>query len=180
MSHLMLFFSPLSLICIDTQLGQGLPLHWTLKNLANDVLMLKVLVTEGDGGQQQQQQQAPTDDSLVWGGMRESVVQILPHASIIVPYEVVPLATGPVALPRLNLTILSSAAGGVGGGGKEEPAPARVSYRYLENAPSAAAAAAAPPTQTMSGDALNKNSSLRHVFVLPAEECCYYNPPTMR
>ena len=166
---------------LEVRAGQPFRLRWTLENLLPDRLLdLRVLVAEGGGGPAG----VSSEEALVFGGIRESVVQLLPRRSLALAYRVVALVTGPVALPRLVLTPLSPPPAQADAGDSGAPQQQqqqqqpllRVSYRYVDNVMSAsgAAAAAVLPTPSSTGgpdqqqpQAAPAPADTRHLFVLP-------------
>jgi len=165
---------------LEATLGRAFKLRWTLRNLTGKVLTQRVLIKEGGGGNSG----PSTEEALVWSGARESVVQVLPQESLQLRYCVVPVLTGPIALPRLVLTRMpdgsssssssssSSRSSKKGEGGASSPLPLRVAYRYVDNVLSNSALLPSTP-----GSAENRGggtggqsglpSDTRHLFVFP-------------
>ncbi|KAM3571497.1 hypothetical protein VYU27_006473 [Nannochloropsis oceanica] len=151
----------------DVILGQAFKLRWTLRNLTEKVLTIRVVLKEGGGGNSG----PSTEEALVWSGARESVVQILPHESIHLRYRVVAVLTGPIALPRLVLTQMPDAAA-VSSSKKEEGGtslPLRVAYRYVDNVLSNSTLSLSTPRSAENRGSVvgGQPSDTRHLFVIP-------------
>lgn len=152
---------------LEAMLGQAFKLHWTLRNLTEKVLTLRVVLKEGGGGNSG----PSTEEALVWSGARESVVQVLPHESLHLRYRVVAVLTGPIALPRLVLTRIPDAAA-VSSIKKEEGGtslPLRVAYRYVDNVLSNSTLFLSTPrsAENRGSVAGGQPSDTRHLFVFP-------------
>lgn len=162
---------------LEATLGRAFKLRWTLRNLTEKVLILRVLIKEGGGGNSG----PSTEEALVWSGARESVVQVLPQESLHLRYCVVPVLTGPIALPRLVLTRMPDAAAAASSSGKKgeggavsssSPLPLRVAYRYVDNVLSNSALLPSTPgsAENRGGGAGGQSglpSDTRHLFVFP-------------
>jgi hypothetical protein len=152
---------------LEAMLGQAFKLHWTLRNLTEKVLTLRVVLKEGGGGNSG----PSTEEALVWSGARESMVQVLPHESLHLRYRVVAVLTGPIALPRLVLTRIPDAAA-VSSIKKEEGGtslPLRVAYRYVDNVLSNSTLFLSTPrsAENRGSVAGGQPSDTRHLFVFP-------------
>jgi hypothetical protein len=163
---------------LEVRAGEAFRLRWTLENLRGDrALDLRVRVAEGGGGAAG----VSSEEALLFGGVRESVVQVLPRRTLALSYQAAALVTGPVALPRLLLTPLAPAGADLGVAGAaavsspSPPRPLRVSYRYVDNVMGGSAAVAGTPRaggdphqQTQQPpQAAPSPADTRHLFVLP-------------
>ena len=161
---------------LEARAGEAFRLRWTLENLLGDrALHLRVRVAEGGGGAAG----VSSEEALLFGGVRESVVQVLPRRTLALSYRVAALVTGPVALPRLLLTPLASAGADLDAGvaavsSSSPPPPLRVSYRYVDNVMGASTSSAAVAGTPRVGEepqqqqpAAPSPADTRHLFVLP-------------
>jgi hypothetical protein len=138
---------------IRMQVGECFHVRWTLQSRVAHVLNVRVLVSEGA---------STPEGALVFGGAKETLLQILPGEDVQLPLALVSVVTGPVALPKLTITPLGEApqaAASASPGAEAQAAPLKICYLYVDNATSGVAQALEPKGPV---------TDTRHVFILPS------------